>query len=125
MDLAREATLCPGRSVLPAACRCADANVYSWCIIAVSYLTHSLTIRQSSITGVILASTARENTVKIKVAPSSSCEGLVLRAGRRARNVPVWIDVISSVGHGRGCVGAVTRAMGWTATERRYVEGES
>ena len=48
----------------------------------------------------------------------------MLRAGRRARNVPVCIDeVISSVVHGRGCVGEVTHTIGWIATERRYVEG--
>jgi hypothetical protein len=31
---------------------------------------------------------------------------------------------MSSGVHGRGCVGDVTHAIGWTATERRYVEGE-
>ena len=48
----------------------------------------------------------------------------MLRAGRRARNVPVGIDVISSVTHGRGWVGAVPHAIDWTATERRSVKGE-
>jgi hypothetical protein len=35
---------------------------------------------------------------------------------------PDLIDVISSIVHGRSCVGDVTHAIGWTATERRYVE---